>query len=956
MSSNGGTLHGGPQSSGGQHNCTQCGLAVDSIQSLQVHMHYHHENNFRWGQPPPATNIIHPSSTSSNASTSPTDSENNNQPAKNQLTTKISSPHHNTIAAADSSDNQPPTPTSQACPESTGTPQSYSATSPYQQTILPSQEMHYSPYMHSYEQYYGMEYGAPPPHHLQHHQQQLQQQQQQQLHHHQQQEYKSVPSPRFHPYMHSNSNQSQHSHSNNSSSLSPRLVSSSSPTTTTTPTPLTSSQRSQIPPPGQPTPSPSPNQCDKCGITCESAGGLSEHIATAHSVSDSVTTNLNRSGDEPEMQTFHIFNIKEEPSSDILDLDSQKMVYPPHQETNNEGPLPPMASIHHGLHSMQRPPVNWVHPDQHNFIPSLHHQQEAKLSYYNSSIKQEYIPIANIKQEYPPSIKSEYSHQDSKNFNSDVTNGNQVTTSPSDFPTTTTPQDNVGQFRNFEPPTSSLPSNSAPVKAGSWKSNEARRPKTYNCTACNKWFTSSGHLKRHYNTTLHKNAVKSSGHPDPATMPISAHHHPSRDPNSKHHRRSPAQQSQPPPQPPEPPRSPEYTPQYTPPSGFGPPQQMPPSMPQGFQQYGTTLHSNPGGPPNGQAGPSVLASQPRGLLIYMNNNMATQQQQHLDQHLEQQQQHQEQIHITTSTPHIHHHPTSTINTTEQYNITSPIAINTNTTIQLYQDIQPQEEPQQSYNTIGNQLSIGCDSSSMASYDDDDDGMLIDDPYEKMMIITPKMHLPSMLHRMTGGAAAYQGDTAPPFSPDIPEPYNSATHIYHDGQSTIIPQMAATPPSPAPSSPHVTSTGSGTLLATDPHRCIQCDKVFNKACYLTQHNKTFHSGDKPYKCQRCGKRFPCDQSHEEHFAKHAGEKPFKCELCPKQFNHKTDLRRHMCVHSGTKPYSCDLCGKGFIRKDHMIKHTETHRRKTASNLNKTNKFTQKMAKINENSSSMITASS
>ncbi|CAB3388636.1 Hypothetical predicted protein [Cloeon dipterum] len=45
----------------------------------------------------------------------------------------------------------------------------------------------------------------------------------------------------------------------------------------------------------------------------------------------------------------------------------------------------------------------------------------------------------------------------------------------------------------------------------SWKSNEARRPKTYNCPACNKWFTSSGHLKRHYNTTLHKNAIKQSG-------------------------------------------------------------------------------------------------------------------------------------------------------------------------------------------------------------------------------------------------------------------------------------------------------------------------------------------------------------------------------------------------------------------------------------------------------------
>lgn len=74
-------------------------------------------------------------------------------------------------------------------------------------------------------------------------------------------------------------------------------------------------------------------------------------------------------------------------------------------------------------------------------------------------------------------------------------------------------------------------------KAAAWKSNEARRPKTYNCSACNKWFTSSGHLKRHYNTTLHKNAVKQSGGLDPASMPVASHHHPPQQP--------PQQQQQP---------------------------------------------------------------------------------------------------------------------------------------------------------------------------------------------------------------------------------------------------------------------------------------------------------------------------------------------------------------------------------------------------------------------------
>lgn len=309
-------------------------------------------------------------------------------------------------------------------------------------------------------------------------------------------------------------------------------------------------------------------------------------------------------------------------------------------------------------------------------------------------------------------------------------------------------------------------------------------------------------------------------------------------------------------------------------------------------------------------------------------------------------------------------------------------LDTNTNIPSGYPIITTTEELNYHNTIGNLRS--SDSSTtllndITAHEDEHTG-------EQFTIIQPLPSIHPMpghymtsydqiVSRYTGGVAqCYTGDMPPPFSPDMPDQYqqNMVTGTTITGTMSFEDEMMPQSALMAPSSPSISSTGhiqmatlstttsisssdissiekssssskiskkssnlsvASTTSTISEYRCDICDKVFNKSCYLTQHNKTFHVGEKPFKCHRCGKRFPCDASHEEHVAKHDGDKPFKCSQCPKAFNHKTDLRRHMCLHSGSKPYTCELCGKGFIRKDHMVKHTETHTKKKGNGSKK-----------------------
>ena len=105
-------------------------------------------------------------------------------------------------------------------------------------------------------------------------------------------------------------------------------------------------------------------------------------------------------------------------------------------------------------------------------------------------------------------------------------------------------------------------------------------------------------------------------------------------------------------------------------------------------------------------------------------------------------------------------------------------------------------------------------------------------------------------------------------------------------------------------------------------CPICAKTLGPKCTMAAHIR-IHTGDKPYKCNKCDFSSTNRTSLNRHFARKHLNWNYECKVCSKRHESQELLDEHMKVrHIGDEPYKCKLCtGVEFSNKVTLQKHTE-----------------------------------
>ncbi|CAH2270073.1 jg16533 [Pararge aegeria aegeria] len=123
-------------------------------------------------------------------------------------------------------------------------------------------------------------------------------------------------------------------------------------------------------------------------------------------------------------------------------------------------------------------------------------------------------------------------------------------------------------------------------------------------------------------------------------------------------------------------------------------------------------------------------------------------------------------------------------------------------------------------------------------------------------------------------------------------------------------------------------------------CDYCGKVFTSSKCIVKHIQN-HMNPDQYYCDHCPLAFRTETGFKAHqtthgivykrkekkrksffflgYRRHTGERPFECVYCPRKFARQDSLNMHMKCHTGERPFLCTFCDDKFISARHLKQH-------------------------------------
>lgn len=116
------------------------------------------------------------------------------------------------------------------------------------------------------------------------------------------------------------------------------------------------------------------------------------------------------------------------------------------------------------------------------------------------------------------------------------------------------------------------------------------------------------------------------------------------------------------------------------------------------------------------------------------------------------------------------------------------------------------------------------------------------------------------------------------------------------------------------------------IGIKPFACTEpgCGRKFTIRPDLNDHIRKSHTGERPFHCTECDKRFLTGSVYYQHRLIHRGDRRYACQQCEKRFYRADALKNHVRIHSGEKPYRCPVCERCFRQRGDRDKHLKVFR--------------------------------